>query len=503
MRILIAGFQHETNTFAVNKAGWENFVKGEGFPSMHTGEAVFNLAETNIPIGGFIQAARSDEHTLLPVIWTAASPSAHVMKEAYEKICGQIIDSVRNLKPEAIYLDLHGAMVAEHHDDGEGELLRRIREVVGNDIPVVVSLDLHANVTDAMLKHATALVAFRTYPHVDMALTGQKAYQLLLEAAKEQLIKENVRIPFLIPINGMCTFMEPARGIYLLLEELEKQQGMSSLSFAPGFPAADFPECGPVVWGYGTDGAAVARSVRMLSDAVCDAESAWAVDFLTPEDAVSQAVELAKTSTCPVIIADTQDNPGAGGSSDTTGILHALIAADADASLGLILDPEAVQQAIRAGKGKSVTLTLGGKSDFNGDPSVNATFIVQEISEGKCRFDGPMMNGIDVNIGPVVTLRHGNVKVVVSSVKSQMLDRNLFRVGGITPEEENILVVKSSVHFRADFQPIASQILIAKAKGEMKADSNDLPWTRLYEDIRIAPHGEKFKNLVISSSDTQ
>lgn len=493
MRILIAGFQHETNTFAVNKAGWENFVKGEGFPSMHKGETVFNLAETNIPIGGFIQAARDEGHTLLPVIWTAASPSAHVKKDAYEKICGQIVDSVKDLKPDAIYLDLHGAMVTEHHDDGEGELLHRVREVIGDDIPIVVSLDLHANVTGAMFNHATALVAFRTYPHVDMALTGHKAYQLLIEATKGRLIKENVRIPFLIPINGMCTFMEPARGIYRLLEELENHHGVSSLSFAPGFPAADFPECGPVVWGYGTDGEAVSRTVRMLSEAVCDAESAWAVDFLTPEDAVSQAVALAKSATRPVIIADTQDNPGAGGSSDTTGILHALIAADTDASLGLILDPEAVQLALKAGKGKPVTLTLGGKSDINGDPSVKATFIVQEISEGKCRFDGPMMNGIDVHVGPVVTLRKGNVKVVVSSVKSQMLDRNLFRLGGITPEDEKILVVKSSVHFRADFQPIASQILIAKAKGEMKADTSDLPWTRLHEGIRVAPLGERFK----------
>lgn len=492
MRILIAGFQHETNTFAVNKAGWDNFVRGEGFPAMRHGDSVFELAETNIPIAGFIKAARNDGHTLLPVIWTAASPSAHVEKAAYERICGQIIESVQKLKPEAVYLDLHGAMVAEHYDDGEGELLRRVREVVGDAIPIVVSLDLHANVTQAMLNNATALVAFRTYPHVDMALTGEKAYQLLLDALNGTLIQENRQVPFLIPINGMCTFMEPARGIYLLLAALEKQQGVASLSFAPGFPATDFPECGPVVWGYGSDGTAVARAVKALSDAVCNAEPAWAVEFLTPEEAVARAQTLAKTATRPVIIADTQDNPGAGGSSDTTGILHALIAADAQASLGLLYDPQAVQQAMAVGKGKSVTLTLGGKSDINGDPSVNATFMVEEISEGQCKFDGPMMNGIVVNVGPVVTLRHGNVKIVVSSVKSQMLDRNLFRVGGINPEEENILVVKSSVHFRADFQPIASEILIAKAKGEMKADSKDLPWTRLRNGIRTSPQGEQF-----------
>jgi microcystin degradation protein MlrC len=493
MRILIAGFQHETNTFALNKAGWDNFVKGEGFPAMQHGEKMFELAETNIPAGGFIQAASRDGHTLLPVIWTAASPSAQVTQEAYERICQQIIAQARELKPDAVYLDLHGAMVAEHHDDGEGELLRRMRETVGDHTPIIVSLDLHANVTNAMLHHATAMVAFRTYPHVDMAATGQKAYELLLNTANGPLIQESARIPFLIPINGMCTLMEPAKGIYHLLEELEKQPGVSSLSFAPGFPAADFPECGPVVWGYGSDEAVVERTVRMLRDTVCNAEPAWAVEFLSPQEAVAQAQKLALTATRPVIIADTQDNPGAGGSGDTTGILHALIAADANAALGLLLDPEAVKAAIAAGKGKPVTLALGGKSDAHGDPAVNDTFIVDEISEGKCRFDGPMMNGIAVDVGPVVTLRHRNVKVVVSSVKSQMLDRNLFRVGGITPEQESILVVKSSVHFRADFQPIASAILVAKSRGEMKADSQDLPWTRLHEGIRTAPLGKAFK----------
>lgn len=492
MRILIAGFQHETNTFALNKAGWDNFVNGEAYPPMHHGDEVFKLAETNIPAGGFIQAAKRDGHTLLPIIWTAASPSAHVTEEAYERICQQIVGGIKEIKPEAVFLDLHGAMVTEHFDDGEGELLRRIREVVGVDIPVVASLDLHANVTRAMLTHATALVAYRTYPHVDMAATGQKAYQLLTDAVNNRLLLESGRIPFLIPINSMCTFMQPAQGIYRLLEELEQRPGVSSLSFAPGFPAADFPECGPVVWGYGSDAAAVASAISALHLAVCEAEPAWRVEFLQPDEAVALAQRLAQTASHPVIIADTQDNPGAGGSSDTTGILHALIAADADASLGLLLDPQAVKTAILAGKGNLVTLMLGGKSDINGDPPVNTTFVVEEIGDGKCQFDGPMMNGISVNVGPVVTLRHRNVKVVVSSVKSQMLDRNLFRLGGITPENENILVVKSSVHFRADFEPIASEILVAKAAGEMKADSKDLPWTRLSDGIRTSPLGEKF-----------
>lgn len=493
MRILIAGFQHETNTFALNKAGWENFVKGEGFPAMHCGEDVFHLTETNIPVGGFIKAAQQDGHTLLPVIWTAASPSAQVTREAYERICQQITDAATEQQPDAIYLDLHGAMVTEDFDDGEGELLRRLRAVAGEHIPVIASLDLHANVTLAMLHNATALVAFRTYPHVDMAVTGHKAYELLQQAVSGPWVKRSRRIPFLIPINSMCTFLEPASGIYQRLERLEETEGVCSLSFAPGFPAADFPECGPVVWGYGTDEQATEEAVNRLSQAVCDAEPEWRVDFLSPQAAITRASEISLHADGPVIIADTQDNPGAGGSSDTTGILHALIAAEADAAVGLIFDPETVQQAIKTGEGNQAIFRLGGKSDKNGDSPVEANFTVESISEGSCQFDGPMMHGISVNIGPVATLRHGNVKVVVSSIKSQMLDRNLFRVGGIDPENEKILVVKSSVHFRADFQPIAGEILIAKAKGEMTADSKDLPWTRLKEGIRTSPLGQPFK----------
>ena len=170
------------------------------------------LRDVNVPIGGFIKAAEANGHELTPVIWAGASASAHVTTDAFERIGGEIIDAVRQGGFDAIYLDLHGAMVTEHLDDGEGEILERVRQIVGDRMPVVVSLDLHANVTARMFRHASALVAYRTYPHVDMAETGERAARILERLVSEgrPLQRAVRRVPFLIPVNGMCTLVAPA-----------------------------------------------------------------------------------------------------------------------------------------------------------------------------------------------------------------------------------------------------------------------------------------------------
>jgi len=493
-KILIAGFQHETNTFAPSLATYESFVRGEGHPAMARGDAVLAIRDVNLPIGGFIQASERQGHTLLPVIWTAASPSAQVTEDAYERIVGEIVAAAGDGGFDAIYLDLHGAMVAQHVDDGEGELLARIRAKVGPSVPVVASLDLHANVTERMLASADALVAYRTYPHVDMADTGARAERLLVRLLDERkpLVRAARRLPFLIPINGMCTMLEPARSIYEALGTLE-QGPVVSLSFTPGFPAADFLECGPVIWGYGEEASAVRDAVDSLYDTMLRNEAQWAVPFLSPDAAVAEAIRLSATAQKPVVIADTQDNPGAGADSNTTGMLRALLDNGAqDAALGLIWDPEAAAQAHAAGVGATLELALGGRSGTPGDAPFVGTFEVVALSDGRCRYDGPMMHGMQVNLGPVACLKIGGVRIAVSSTKAQMLDRNLYRVAGIEPEQMKILVNKSSVHFRADFQPIAHTVLVAKAPGPMTADPADLPWKRLARGIRVRPMGKSF-----------
>lgn len=501
MRVLIAGFQHETNTFARSKAAYENFVLGEYFPALSRGTDVLALRNVNIPIAGFINKMESKGHQLIPIIWAGASPSAHVTKEAYERIAGEIIAAAKANDFEAIYLDLHGAMVAEHIDDGEGELLERLRHVVGPNLPIIVSLDLHANVTDQMLKNADGLVAFRTYPHIDMAQTGERAAVMLEELISndKKLHLVSRRLPFLIPINSMSTLFEPARSVYQQLSSLERET-IVSLSFAPGFPAADFAECGPVLWGYGFDNKALEKVIDALFEEIVTRELEWAVQFWQPEEAVREAQRLSIHATRPVVIADTQDNPGAGGSSDTMGMLRALIHCRAEqAAIGLIYDPHAATAAHRAGLGNQITLTLGGQSGVAGDTPLRAKFRVEYLSDGSGQFDGPMLNGMKIELGPVACLKIDDIRVVVSSLKAQMIDRNLYRIAGVQPENMKILVNKSSVHFRADFEPIAEAVLIAKAPGMLFADPVEFTWTRLTPGIRISPGGIAFESLCSAS----
>lgn len=494
MRIIIAGFQHETNTFAPTKATYDKFEHGGGYPPMCHGDALFALKDMNIPVAGFMNQALKDGHELIPVIWTAAAPSAHVTKEAFERISGEITTAIAQHQPDAVYLDLHGAMVCEHVNDGEGTLLARIRALIGANRPLVASLDLHANVTDLMLHSADRLVAYRTYPHVDMAETGARAaVQMTACLAGEQLALVSRRLPFLTPINAQCTFVEPARSVYAQVAALE-QQAMTSMSFATGFPAADFSECGGVVWGYAPTLESATANVDLIYNQIVDNEAAWDISFLTPQAAVAEAMALAEHADKPVVIADTQDNPGAGGDANTMGVLKALVAAKAQkAAIGLIVDPAAVEAAYAAGVGASIDIALAGTSGIEGDSPLRATFKVDYLSDGRCQYGGPMMHGVLVDVGRSACLSIDGIRIAISTDKAQMLDRNLFRMAGINPEEMAIVVVKSSVHFRADFEPIATAVLIAKAPGPLLADPVDLPWQNLRPGIRLKPLGPVFQ----------
>jgi len=497
MRIAVGGFQHETNTFAPSAATFERFARGEGWPPLTQGGDLFDaVAGINIPIAGALTALRKTSHQLVPTAWAAASPSAQVTEDAYERIAGMIVDRIRAAMPvDGVYLDLHGAMVADHLDDGEGELLARVRALVGCDVPVVASLDLHANVTRRMLESADAMIAYRTYPHVDMAETGERTAQLLLAllsgAPRPHLSAR--RIPYLIPLQAQCTMLEPTRSIYDSLRRLEGGD-VTTLSFTPGFPAADFPECGPAVFAYSPNAQAAARAADALQDEVLERESAFDCPVLTPEDGVRRAMQIARTAPRPVVIADTQDNPGAGGNSDTTGMLRALVAADAQrAALGLMVDREAARIAHAAGQGAVVEIALGGKSKIPGDAPFHGRFIVERLSDGKFTCKGPFYFGARMDLGPSACLRIGGVRVVVTSEKPQMADQEQYRFVGIEPTRQAILVNKSSVHFRADFAPIAQEIIVCKAPGPMLADTGDFPWKRLAPGLRVRPLGREFQ----------
>lgn len=494
-RIVYGGFQHETNTFAPDLADWDAFLAGGGWPGISSGEAVHAAIQgANIPAAGFVQSALDAGDTVVATTWAAASPSAHVETETYERIAGMIVDGIRAAMPvDAVYLDLHGAMVAQHFDDGEGELLRRVRALVGPDIPIVASLDLHANVTTQMIDQADILVAYRTYPHVDMAETGARAHQQLkgLLAGGPRPAKAVRRLPFLIPICWQCTDIEPARGLYQLLEQIE--QDVIHVSFATGFPAADFPECSPVIWAYGRTPAEAEAAAGRLAEAAQAAEASFAGKLYDPDEAVRYAMDAARHSDKPIVIADAQDNPGAGSNSDTTGMLRALLRNKAErAAIGLIVDPESAQRIHAAGAGQHIRVALGGKAGIPGDEPFEADFFIEAVSDGKVDATGPYYHGFNLNLGPSACLRLDGVRVVVASQKVQMADQAMFRFVGIEPTEQDILIVKSAVHFRADFTPIAQEIIVATAPGSMPMVLRNLPWTRLPEGLRLDPCGETF-----------
>lgn len=504
MRIAIGGFKHETNTFAPSKATWEDFSKGYSYSPMVSGDAVFKaVSGANIPVAGFIAEAQKRGHTLIATTWCAASPSAHVTEDAFERIAAMIVAGIREALPvDAVYLDLHGAMVTEHLDDGEGELLRRVRDVVGKDIPVVASLDSHANITEQMVQHAEALAVYRTYPHVDMAETGARAFAFL-QRRFDGMPRPKVavrRIPFLIPLCWQSTEIEPGRRLYAGIDGLESDS-VWSVSFATGFPAADFPECGPVVLAYGATQAAVDQAADTLAGAVIAAEPEFAGILYDPDQAALRAMQIAATARKPVVIADTQDNPGAGGDSDTTGILRALIRHRVKrAAIGLIVDKAAALAAHAAGVGSRIRIKLGGHSNIPGDSPLEAEFIVEQISDGKFDATGPFFRGFHLNLGPSACLRIDDIRIVVASVKVQMADQAMFRFAGIEPTEQAVLVLKSSVHFRADFNAIAEEILICASPGPMVADTTQIPWKRLREGIRITPLGAPFGGVNRASS---
>ncbi|HXQ08317.1 MAG TPA: MlrC C-terminal domain-containing protein, partial [Bradyrhizobium sp.] len=273
------------------------------------------------------------------------------------------------------------------------------------------------------------------------------------------------------------------------------------LSFAPGFPAADFPHCGPSVFAYGKTQADADAAADAIMAIVAGHEDDFDGRIYTPDQGVRHAMELAARAKRPIVIADTQDNPGAGGDSDTTGMLRALVRNNATrAAIGVIYDPQSAKAAHAAGVGATITLALGGKSGISGDAPYQETFIVEQLSDGQFVAAGPYYGGRDMDMGPSACLRIGGIRVVVSSHKAQLADQSMYRYVGIEPTEQAILVNKSSVHFRADFEPIAEKLLICAAPGAMPADTAALPWTRLRPGIRIKPNGAAFTPAAKSRS---
>ncbi len=489
-RIAVGGFQHETNTFAPSPASYADFEVADAWPGLVRGaELLEAFAGLNVPIAGFLETARGLGHECVPLAWCSAVPSAHVEEDAFERIAALILAELAAGAPyDAVYLDLHGAMVCRHLEDGEGELLRRVRAVVGDKLPLMVTLDLHANVTRAMVEQASVLVAYRTYPHIDMAETGVRAahhLDRLLRGAKAPA-KALVKLPFLIPLTWQCTTEEPARSLYGHLEALEGD-GLS-LSFTPGFAPADIAECGPAVLAYGASQEAAARAAAELAGAVAEAEGDFAGRLYEADEAVEYA--MARAGARPIVLADTQDNPGAGANGDTVGLLEALVRHDArEALLGVLCDAATAAQAHAAGQGAEIDIALGATSGLAGHSPFRGRARVERLSDGRCTGTGPFYGGSRIRLGPCALLAIGGVRVAVSSRKLQAADQAMFQHLGAEPKAHKIVALKSSVHFRAHFQPLAAEVLVVTAPGPNPADHTRLDYRRLRPGVRLMPLG--------------
>lgn len=492
LRIAIGGFLHESHSFAPVPTSYGDFLTAGESPALARGAALIPaLRDTSWPIAGAIAASEAAGVTLLPLTWATASPARPVEDEAFERIAAMIcadLSATLDAGPiDGLYLDLHGAMVVDSFPDGEGELLRRVRAVVG-DLPLTISLDPHCNLTAAMVERVDALVPFRTYPHVDMPYAGGQAMRLLIGriARGRPWARSFGQVEFFIPVPAQCTLVAPMKPAMDARLALNAEPGVAELAFCFGFPYADFHDCGAAV-------AAYADTVEQ-ADAACAAMLGWIarheatfrLEATPAEEAVAEAIRISRAATRPVVIADGQDNPGGGGHGDTTGILAELIRQGAvGAVLGMINDAESAAACHEAGVGATIRLRLGGKSD--GVPlAVSAT--IERLSDGNFVGTGPMAKGNPIALGPSALIEVApGVRVIVVSSKMQALDQALFTHIGVVPAACKILVLKSVVHFRADFQPIAEAVILATAPGPVPVDPATLPFRHLRPGLRLRP----------------
>ncbi|WP_342362664.1 M81 family metallopeptidase [Terrarubrum flagellatum] len=493
LRLALGGFMHESHSFAPHPADYEAFLTPAGFPPLSAGAEMLGALEgTSVAAAGMLARARAAGDEIVPLIWCFASPSGPVTDRAFEMIAGEMLSRLARAhreKPfDGVLIELHGAMVTPQFPDAEGELLRRVRATVGDNVPVVASLDPHVNLTALMVEASDALTPYRTYPHVDMRETGERAYDLLMRrrALGRPFAKAFRAIDYLTPITSQCTLVEPMKGLMAERARLGLRNDIAELALAFGFPYADFEGCSPALACYGDDQSSVDATIDALKAAYDANEPAFAGGVASAAEGVARAIRIAATATKPVVLADTQDNPGGGGHGDTTGLLAELIAQGASGvAFGLINDPESAVACHAAGEGARLRLALGGRSV---PPPLDVEVNVIRLSDGRYVNQGPMTKGNRSDLGPTALVEVApGLLVVVVSRKTQAYDRMLFRHLGVEPEAQKIVALKSSVHFRADFEPIAAEVIVVAAPGPVIADPSGLPFTRLRAGVRLKP----------------
>jgi len=485
-RILIAQFAHETNTFSRLPTTLEDYrrrwlLEGDAIAPRFRG--------TRTEIGGLIDYAEKAQWDLVPAVAANATPSGRLTRETWETIRDMILARARKAGPlDGAVLALHGAMVSETEDDAEGALLEALRGVLGPRLPIVVTLDLHANATPRMARHANALISYRTYPHIDQYERAQQAAALIDRAidAKARPQTLIVQPPTLCGADhGRTVQPGPMRDLLAMADAFEKEDGIHVVSIQAGFMPADIEWAGPSV--AVSHEPALAGRAREIANAL--SQEIWrrrgeeTVAYRSIAE-VMQAIRADPGRNGPLVVADGTDNPGGGGYGDATNMLRALIDGDVkNAAVGHIYDPVTVQKAARAGAGTTLRVSLGGRIDPRFGAPIEIDAQVAALSDGRFINDGPMGKGTRTEMGPTAVLRIGGIEVIVISNRLQNTDLQTFLSQGIDPAQRRVLVVKSVHHFRAAYAPIAREVMVVDSGALCTPEPKKHNYTRLRRPI--------------------
>jgi microcystin degradation protein MlrC len=488
MRFLIAQFSHETNTFSPVPAPLARFSR-DGREPLTGRAAIDHYRGTGTCMGGFLEVAENLGAEIVVPIAASAPPSGPVRRDAFEHCAKAILDAVAQGGFDGLMLDLHGAMVAEHAEDGEGELLRRIR-AIDKTTPIAVALDMHANIYDDIVKLATVIAGYHLYPHTDMAETARRAGALLVRAIKGEIrpVMAWANVPMLPHVMAEGTHQAPNKDLQELAAGWEKTGAALAASLFVGFSHADIREAGlsAVVV---TDGDAKAAT-RMVDELL---HKAWSArrDFVFEVEPLAQSVARAKAmpaAKAPIFLLDHYDNCASGGTMDTTMVLAEIMRQELDdvAFFG-IYDPAAVEAAIAAGIGKSVKLEIGGKLDLPAlgrpNPPLLVEGIVKTISIGSFTSRSASNRGVKVVLGPTVVLDTGRVEIVLLSKHVEPTSSDMLRVLGIEPTAKRHVAIKSRIHWRADLGKLAGAIVECAGLGVCTSNYDEITFRNVRRPI--------------------
>jgi len=457
LRVAIAGISHESNTYAVDASGLTDV---DWFDRHRGDEIVARYGDTATYIGGMLDGLAALGATTVPTFFAIGEPSGTIRAAAYEQLRTELLRSLHTALPvDAVALELHGAGVTEDTDDLEGALLADIRALVGPATPIVVTLDLHANVTRRMGRLADVMLGVHLNPHTDMHERGVEAVRLLprLVRSEVQPVTHVEPLPMLLPLT--TTDRGPAADVNARCHEVEQRRGVLDCTFFHGFPYADGPDVGArIVCIADRDAELARRAAREVAGYVWERREDFRPAGLTPAEAVAAALELPDG---PDVINDTADNPGAGTMGDDVQLLRALLDAGAtDACFGFICDAETVAAAHAAGVGATLAVELGGKSDRRARAPLTARAYVKGLTDGRFRLSS-YAPGLRVDLGRTARLQIDGVAVIVVSRVQQTFDPEVFLLHGVDVTRCRVVALKSSHHFRAGFRQLARAIITA------------------------------------------